>query len=260
VAAGPGDLEGRDAEAAERRLLAGDGEFRTDEHHVHRQAAATLGDEVALCRSEHLRGGLPGRVLLREEMEAFGVDAHRVAHRRELLVALHGTSQVEFDVEREDVGRVPKRQEVPDRQHIVEAVDPDTLSAQSPGKPVPGLLGEDLVIDPARPMLPDVTRFGREDDRRLSLAREQYVGVAVDDPEAGQIRDGAFEARVLGAADDQSVDAGRLHRAAHGAVAALDLLCAHHDRSNPFTSAQIARLSGVATSCCSPKRTMPPFR
>ena len=68
------------------------------------------------------------------------------------------------------------------------------------------MVDEDLVLDPRRPVLADVAGLAREHDRRLALEREQDVRVAVDDHEAGHVRDGALEARVLVARD------GRLER------------------------------------------------
>ena len=109
-------------------------------------------------------------------------------------------------------------------------------------------------------MLAHVAGLSGEDDRRVSLAREDHVRVAVHDLESRHVRHGAFEPGVLGATDDEGVQVLRLHRLADEAVATLDFLRAHHDRSNPFTSAQIARFSGVGTRCSSPNRAMPPFR
>ena len=110
----------------------------------------------------------------------------------------------------------------------------------------------------------DVPRLCREDDRRFALEPQEDVRVAVDDLEAGEVRDRAFEAGVLGAGHDDGVDTGVRHRVADADVAARSLVVRHcvctHDRSNPFTSAQIAVLRGVGTSWSRPKRTIPPFR
>ena len=82
----------------------------------------------------------------------------------------------------------------------------------------------------------------------------------MDDHEARHVRHGSFEAGVLRAAHEDVVERLLVHRLAHEPVTALDLLAAHHDRSNPFTSAQIARFNGTGTSSSSANRTMPPFR
>ena len=80
------------------------------------------------------------------------------------------------------------------------------------------------------------------------------------DHEPGHVGDGALEAGVLAATNDHGVHVVHVHRFAYDAIAALDLRRTHHDCSNPFTSAQIARFSGVGTRCSSPNRTMPPLR
>ena len=82
------------------------------------------------------------------------------------------------------------------------------------------------------------------------------------DLEAGHVRHGPLEARVLGAGDDDGVEVVGGHGVADEPVAPVDLRARHrrHDASKPFTSAQIAAFSGVGTPCCSPNRTMPPFR
>ena len=120
------------------------------------------------------------------------------------------------------------------------------------------MVGEHLVLDPGRPVLADVARLGREDDRRLALEREQNVGVAVDDLEAGEVRDRALEAGVLAAGDEHGVEpvappAPRARGRTGGRALA-------HDLSTPLISAATASFSGVGTPCSRPKRTMPPFR
>ena len=80
----------------------------------------------------------------------------------------------------------------------------------------------------------------------------------MDDLEAGEVRDGALEARVLGAADERRVEPVALERLAHARVP-CGQLCVH-EASTPFTSAWMAALSGVGTPCSAPKRTMPPLR
>jgi len=134
------------------------------------------------------------------------------------------------------------------------------LAGEPIGEPLARTLGEDLVVDPRRRVLAHVARFGGEHDRRLALARKQDVGVAMNDHETRQVRHRALEPGVLGPAHDDRVEVVRVHCAAHGSVATLDLRTAHHDCSKPLTSAQIARLCGVATPCSSPKRTIPPLR
>ena len=72
-------------------------------------------------------------------------------------------------------------------------------------------------------MLADVARLAREDDRRLALEREHHVGVAVDDREAGEVGDGALEARVLAARDERGVEPVARERLAHVREAPLDV-------------------------------------
>src|SRR5262249_23505261 len=131
-------------------------------------------------------------------------------------------------------------------------------TAQPVGEPLPRPVGEDLVLDLRVSVLADVARLGREDDRRLSLPRHEDVGVAVDDLETGEIGDGAFEARVLRAADERRVEPVALERFPHPCVTGCQLCV--HEASTPLTRAWIAALSGVGTPPSRPKRTMPPLR
>ena len=119
------------------------------------------------------------------------------------------------------------------------------------------MVDEDLVVDPRVAVLTDVAGLGGEDDRRVTFPRQQHVRVAVDDLESGQVADGALEAGVLAACDDERVQIVLRERVAHEAVAAVYLA---HEASSPWISDVIAALSGVGTPCSSPKRTMPPFR
>ena len=116
VAARPGDLErrqhhvGRPEPRAPATLNSGSAEpFSPDEHHVHRLAAAALRDEVLLARREHLALGAARRERLEEDPEALDVDAHALAHRVELEVALDGARVVERDVPRDELGRRVER-------------------------------------------------------------------------------------------------------------------------------------------------------
>ena len=193
-------------------------------------------------------------------METLGVDPDGVAHRLDLLAALDRAREVELDVERNNVGPAAQSFEVPHGQHVVEPVHAGALAGQPIAEPLAGTVREDLILDPRRPVLADVACFGRKDDRRIALARQQHVRVAVHDHETRQVCHRALEPRVLGPTDDDRVDVVQVHRLADGGVSALDLGRAHHDRSNPLTSAQIARLCGVGTPCSSPKRTIPPLR
>ncbi len=116
---------------------------------------------------------------------------------------------------------------------------------------------EDL-LELRRPVLADVARLGGEDDLRLARGRDDDVGVAVHDLEAGEVRDGALEAAVLAPGDDQRVELMLGHGGPHVGVAARQLCI--HDASTPLIRATIASLSGVGTPCSRPKRAMPPFK
>ena len=102
---------------------------RAVEHHVHRPAAAALRDEVLLARREHLALGLPRLEVLEEDPEALGVDAHRLAHRRELELRLDRARMVERDVPADELAAPLQRGVVADRHHVVEPVDADALAA-----------------------------------------------------------------------------------------------------------------------------------
>ena len=79
------------------------------------------------------------------------------------------------------------------------------------------MLGEDLLLDPRLAVVADPAGLLREDDRRVALDRHDDVGVAVQDPEAGEVANRALEARVLGAGDDDRVDVVRLRGLANRA-------------------------------------------
>ena len=123
----------------------------------------------------------------------------------------------------------------------------------------PGPLVEDL-LDLRRPVLADVARLGREDDERVTVGRDDDVRVAVDDLEAGQVRDRPLEPRVLAARDDERVEPVLPHRLPYVRVAAIELCLQTHESSSALTSAVTAVLSGVGTPSSRPKRAMPPFR
>src|SRR5438552_4599549 len=112
VTAGPGDLERR--QYAVGRLeasRAGDLELRqrcavgTVEHHVHRPAAAALRDEVLLAWREYLSLQLPRLERHEENPEFSRVDAHGLAHGRELELGLHHPRMVEGDVPAHEIAR-----------------------------------------------------------------------------------------------------------------------------------------------------------
>src|SRR6266511_1112782 len=252
----PRDLERGKTEIAEPHVLAGERELRPGQHHVHRQPPAATPDEVLLCRREHLGRRLPRLEVAEKEPKTFRVDAHALAYGLELRFRLDRAGQVELDVPRHQLGLVAQSHEVPDGHHIVQAVDPDALAAQAPGKPLARLVGEDL-LERRLAVLANVARLGREDDRRLSLARQQDVRVAVHDREAAHVRHGPLEARVLGAADDDGVEAVARHRLPDVRMSPGQLV---HEASSPLTSAQTAWFAGVGTPWSPPKRTMPPLR
>src|SRR5262249_36522101 len=122
--------------------------------------------------------------------------------------------------------------------------------------------GEGLLLDPGLAVVSYPASLARVDDSRVAVDRHHDVGVPVQDPEAGEIADGALEARVLGAGDHDCVDLIRLRRLAHGSKAPLDLVPLRHSPllSSPFTSAVSARLSGASTPWRSPNETMAPFK
>ena len=193
---GAGDLERRQHEVAEQLVLARDLELRERdagatgrrEHHVHRQPAAPLGDEVLLGRGHHLGRGPAGRVRIGEELEASPVDPHGVPHALELGVALHRPCEIELDVERHDLERL-EGAVVAHRHHVVEAVDADPMPV-----PVLRVVGDraagvriEALLDLRRAVLADVARLRGEDHERIALRRDDDVRVPVDDLEPGEM-------------------------------------------------------------------------
>ena len=253
---GPGDLERGDAELAED-LVARERELGADENHVHRQPAAAGLDENLLRRRHHLGGRTTRCVRPAERVEAVDVDAHAVAHRLELRVGLHRACVVELDIPVDELGGAAQRGVVADGHDVVEAVHADALPAQPVGEKLARAVDELLVGDDGVAVQADVARLAREHDGRLALDGDDDVCVAMDDREAGHVRDRSLEARVLGAADERSVEAVALERSANVRVPPCYVV---HEASTPFTSAQIAWFSGVGTPCSRPKRTIPPLR
>ena len=190
-------------------------------------------------------------------MEAVDVDADAVAHRLELGVGLHRTGVVELEIPRHELDAALERRVVAYGHDVVEAVDPDALSAQPFGEPHARPVDELLLGDRGVAVLADVARLAREDDRRVAVDRDEDVGVAVHDRETAHVRHGTLEAGVLRAADERRVEPVALERRADVRMPAPHFV---HESSTPFTSAQIAWLSGVGTSCSRPTRTIPPLR
>src|SRR5581483_4108839 len=147
---------------------------------------------------------------------------------------------------------VPRDGDVGDRPVVAHGHDVvDAVHADPPelpvGDPLARVLREDLVLDPGLRVVADPARLLREDDRRLALERQDDVGVAVQDPEAGEVADGSLEARVLRAGDDDGVEAVLRRLLADVRVPPLDLRLARHALSFPLISSVSARLSGAST-------------
>ena len=165
---------------------------------------------------------LARRVRGMEGLEAVLVDPDALAHGLELGVALHRAREVELGVEGNEVEAL-ERAEVAHGHDVVEPVDADALPAA-----VARRLGDVLaravvehLLELRGRVLADVAGLGREDDLRLAARRHDDVRVAVHDLEAGEVRDGALEARVLAPGDDQRVEARLGHRGPDVGVPAL---------------------------------------
>lgn len=251
------DLERGDTEVLEDDVVAGERELGPDQHHVHRQPAASPLDEELLGGRHHLGRGASRRVGVPEGEEAVGVDLHALTDGYELRVGLDGAGMVELDIPRDQVRGRRQCGVVADGHHVVEPVDADALPAEPLGQPLARALREHLLLDPRVAVLADVARLGRKNDRRVTFERQQHVRVAMHDREAAQVGHGALEARVLGAADERSIEAVARERLPDVRIAARHLV---HEASNPLTSAQMASFNGVGTPRSLPKRTMPPLR
>ena len=206
----------------------------------------------------HLRGRLPRLVGSEERLEAVLVDPDAFAHRLELGLALDRAREVELGVEGDELEAL-EGTEVAHGHDVVEPVDADPLPAAVAGG------GRDVLARPivedllelGGAVLADVARLAREDDLRLPSRRHDHIGVAVDDLEAGEVRDRPLEARVLAPGDDQRVEIVLRHRGADILVPASQFCV--HAASIPLMRATTASLSGVGTPCSRPKRTMPPL-
>ena len=110
MAARPGDLERRDAEVAEDRLVARDRELGADEHHVHRQPAAAALDEQLLGRRQHLGRGLrPGAYASRKAWKPSVLIRTLSRTDSSSVVALDRARVVELDVPRDELRRAGER-------------------------------------------------------------------------------------------------------------------------------------------------------
>ena len=128
------------------------------------QPSATKYSSAAAITSAAVR---PGAYASAQSSKPPPVDTHRVTDAGELGLALHRAREIELDVERDDVEPL-ERPVVPNRHHVVEAVDADPLPAG-----VPGVRGDrgagmrvEALLDQGGPVLADVPRLRREDDER----------------------------------------------------------------------------------------------
>ena len=138
---------------------------------------------------------------------------------------------VELDVPGHKLGCVLQCPVVPHGHDVVEAEDADPLPrpvADAVAEPLARPVDEDLLFDPGRAVLADIACLAGEDDRRLAVERQEDVGVAVDDHEAGQVRHGALEARVLVARHDRRVEPVAGERLPDPPVPPLDLRLIRH--------------------------------
>ena len=158
------------------------------------------------------------------DLEAALVDPHRVAHGLELGLALDGAGEIELDVERDEIEAV-ERLVVAHGHDVVEPVDADPLPAGS-ARVIGDVLaraGVEDLLERCRAVLADVPRLRREDDERVPVGGQDDVGVPVHDLEPRHVRDGALEAAVLVAGDDQGVEPVLSHRCTDVCVASLEL-------------------------------------
>src|SRR6266508_632638 len=272
-AEGPGELDpvaarGSDLEAVEEKVVpfdaAGRGRvlelragraFGAREHHVHRRAVGAEGREVPLGLSHYVGFGDADVVHRERGANAVLVQAEALAHRLELLLALHRAGGVEALVPR--LGDLGERAMVAHRHHVVEPIDAEALPvARAFADPLTGVLGEDLVLDPRLGVVADPAGLLGEDDRRVALDGEDDVGVAPLDLRlarhprsliihvAPRGTRGATQGEPLGSPEPPSPTAAQLR---HAAVLAL-------------ISAVSARFSGASTPYRSPKATTAPFR
>ena len=79
------------------------------------------------------------------------------------------------------------------------------------------------LLERRRAVLADVPRLGRKHDERIAVGGDHDVRVPVDDLEARHVGDGALEAAVLVAGDDQGVESLLAHRGPDVGVTAVQL-------------------------------------
>ena len=256
VAAGTGDLE-----RVQQQVVAGDGAARRELELRRRRArrarrapcpsscGRSRGGEDLLGLGHQLGLGVPtsyAASTAQKPASLIRMLSRTSSSSSSLLTARARSNLVEGD-ELEALGQ---RAVVAHSHHVVEPVDadpPHALRAPGRGSTRPGARRRPA-LDPASAWSPTQ----RASRGKTSAARRRpaaHVGVAVDDAEAGEVADGALEARVLGAGDEERVDAGSAAaprgRSRSGARSRPAWLRRSRSLSTPLISAVIARFSGA---------------
>ena len=136
-------------------------------------------------RCHYFGRALAGRIRLVPDLEAALIDPHRVPYRLELGLALDRASEIELHIEGDEID-AGERLVVADRHDVVQPVHANplpTCSTRVIGDVLARASVEDL-IEWRRAVLTDVPRLGREDDERVTIGRENHMGISMHDLES----------------------------------------------------------------------------
>jgi hypothetical protein len=159
-------------------------------------------------------------------------DVHRIADFGQLLFALDRARHVEVEIEgNEFKAALLQLAIVAHRHDVVESIDRDALPGFILGsfaQPAARDIGPNFLLHEGLLLVADPARLLREHQHRIASQRDENAHITMYDLETRGVEYGAFEARVLVAADDERVDALFAHRGADIGVSAIDFYLGGH--------------------------------
>src|SRR5258708_210626 len=185
------------------------------EKDVHHARTCAASEETFHSRRHDFSLGLAWFIRRHQGPEAVQDDLHGVAHFDQFLFALYGAYHVECRVEGNQFeGSFSQLAVITNGHHKIHAVDSEAFPlffGASFGEPVTGHIRPNLIFDPGLGFIAYPTRFPRKYERRFAIQGNQNVNVSMYDFKPGNIENCTFEAGVLVAANDESVQVFTLH-------------------------------------------------
>ena len=213
-------------------------------HHVHRAARTSGRRERVLGDGHEFRLGLSRRVGPDDLEHAALVDLHRMPDRGDFLLRFLRPRVIELHVEIDELeaGRGERAvvAHVHDVFHAVHADLARRTALQEIRHPLAAMRRQLAIADKGFAVVPYPGRLARKHRDRIAPGGNHDVGITVQDMESGEVANGALEAGVLAATDDQRVETGGFHRRPHVGVAPVDLVLAR------------AKSPGVTAHCSPP--------